>query len=389
MFNKKTKHALRAACARIHALLRALSFLILLVAAAAHAARPDIVVAQAAALTGEGREMALDFVEGARTYFDRINTTGGIHGRHINYIVRDDASKAENTVELSKTFIGADHADVLFGYTNDAGITALIKLPEFRQAKIALFAPVTGSEIGGPGTPVFYTRASYADEGRRIIDQYRRYGFTRFAVLTSSATFSESAEAAVEAELKQANMGIAAKRSLPASGDLNDSDVRAIAATNPQVVIVLGDTVALAQFVKKFRPLNAGSAVVGLSVVNHTTLLEIAGPQNATGVVLTRIVPNPTKVIIPVVREHLTMMKKFRDEPASHATLEGHLAAKALVQALQAAGREPSREAVTAALRSPRRYDLDGIVLESAVSSNRFTAFADLSMVRKDGSLAN
>jgi len=363
--------------------------LFLMVSSTATFAANDIVVAQATALTGEGREMALDFVAGARAYFDHINSTGGIHGRRIDYLVRDDAGKADETAKITRSYVAGQHADVLFGYSNEAGIAAALRLPEVRQAQVAMFSPISGSDFPGAISPVIFTRASYADECRRIVEQYQRYGFTRYALLTSQAPFSDSAEAAIDAALKQAGLAVAVKRALPASGELSDADLKAIHAVNPQAIVVLSDTVPLALFLKRFRALNESAVVVGLSVVNHTTLLELAGANTAAGTVLTKVVPSPARTTNPVVREHLGMMKKFRDEPISHATLEGHLAAKALAQALRAAGRDTSRAAITAALRTPRRYDLDGVVMESIGSSNRLTAFADISLLRRDGSLAN
>ena len=82
------------------------------------------------------------------------------------------------------------------------------------------------------------------------------------------------------------------------------------------------------------------------------------------------------------------MIRRFRDEPPSHVTLEGFLAAKTLVLALRGVNRDFSRTAITAALRQRRDYDLGGINLHFAEGANRGSGFVDLTLLRKDGTLA-
>ncbi len=47
-------------------------------------------------------------------------------------------------------------------------------------------------------------------------------------------------------------------------------------STKPQVIVVAADTIAMAEFVRKVRTIDKGVNIVGLSTVNHRTLLELA-----------------------------------------------------------------------------------------------------------------
>jgi len=115
--------------------------------------------------------------------------------------------------------------------------------------------------------------------------------------------------------------------------------------------------------------------------------LQLVGPTLAYGTLITQVVPNPLLANLPVLREHSSLWRRFRDEPLSHLTLEGFLAAKTLVQALRGLKSDTSRSAITNLLRTHKDYDLGGISLHFADGSNRGSSFVDLTLLRKDGTL--
>ncbi len=151
--------------------------------------------------------------------------------------------------------------------------------------------------------------------------------------------------------------------------------------------MIIGDTIAVGNFISAYRPLDRGAFVVALSTVNHEALMQRVGPALAQGTLITQVVPNPLLGNLTVVREHDALLRRFRDEPPSHLTLEGFIAAKALVQALRGLNRDVSRGAITAVLQQHRDYDLDGISMHFADGSNRGSSFVDLTLLRKNGTL--
>lgn len=55
--------------------------------------------------SGLQSDVSRDYLAGARTYFDQINLLGGINGRKINLIVKDDEGVMANTVKLTRELI--------------------------------------------------------------------------------------------------------------------------------------------------------------------------------------------------------------------------------------------------------------------------------------------
>ena len=156
------------------------------------------------------------------------------------------------------------------------------------------------------------------------------------------------------------------------------------------MVIVLGDTSGLGNFAREFPFKQLGILIGGLSVVNHTALTEIAGPQAVKGVVLTQVVPLPQGEGVAAVREHIRAMKNFRDEPPSHLTLEGFIAAKALVESLRTGlnGKSVRREDVAAALlRSQPRLNAGLGASDMGMVNTQGGKTVDVTMVRGDGTL--
>lgn len=365
---------------------RALAALFFALSGMSTVAAGDIVVGQVVDYAGLDHDMSRDFVAGARTYFDHVNSRGGVNGHRIVHLVRDGGGDAAKSLVLARELIEKEGADVLFGFVDEAALAPTVQSAAFKSSHIALVAPLSGAAFGTEQDNVFYTRASYVAEARKIVSQFRLQGLERYGVLYLDTEYGRAVSRAVRDELRAAKLTPVLERRLPSDAQV-DQEARAMATAHPQVVIVVADTLAMAQFVKTYRPLEPGSLTVGLSMVNHETLLQLDGPQLARGTLLTQVVPNPLRSTSPLLREHIELMKRYRDEPPSHLTLEGFLAAKVLVQALKAAGKEPTRASITAALRSMARVELDDTYVTYLLPTRRDANFVDITFLRGDGTL--
>ena len=81
--------------------------------------------------SGLNGDLSRDYLAGARTFFDHTNAVGGINGRKIAVITKDDEGRAANTISLTRELIEKDKVDILFGYMGDEGLVALSKDPTF------------------------------------------------------------------------------------------------------------------------------------------------------------------------------------------------------------------------------------------------------------------
>ena len=327
------------------------------------------------------------YMAGARTYFDYINAGGGINGRKISVIAKDDNGEAANTVRLTRELIEKDRADVLFGYVGDEGLRAVAADAFFKTSGITLFAPLSGADVASAADHIYFVRPTYREEAKYIAQHFSLLGNKTFAVVAMGNAFGETLANQFNDELK--SRGIAAAVRFNLNVDLKNVEAinRDVSALKPQVVVVAADTIAMAEFLKRFRVLDKGTNVVGFSTVNHRTLLEVAQPDFAVSTLITQVVPHPGASNTRLQTEHRALMAKFRDEPPSHITLEGFVAAKGLVRALEHTGKDITRSSITTALTGDKRFDLDGMTLVFSAKNDRGSHFVDLSYLRRDGKL--
>jgi hypothetical protein len=101
------------------------------------------------------------------------------------------------------------------------------------------------------------------------------------------------------------------------------------------------------------------------------------------------VVPPPSRESVPVVREHVRAMRKFRDEPPSQLTLEGFIAAKTMIDALRRGGlgKSVKREDVTAALAGLSDSGLTALLGDYTASVAGSGRLIEVTMVGSNGQL--
>lgn len=329
-------------------------------------------------------DMGRDYLAGARTWFDHVNSTGGINGRRVTLIVRDDEGEPTKAVAAARELAQQERVDAFFGFVGDQTTNAVMGDPTIRQSRIALYAPLSGLEGPKPAEGLVYVRPTYRDEVRFACRHFSLLGNTRFAVV-SAGSFGKSVGELAAQEIRAANLTVNATYVVAENLSNLESIATQLVQSGTQVVIVAADTLTLAEFLKRFRRIDRGINIVGLSTVNHRTLIEFARPEIAMGTMLTQVVPHPENVSTRVQNEHLTLMAKYRDEPPSHITLEGFIAAKSFTQAI---ARGPlNRAGILATLSSAQRQDVGGIILSFTARTNRGSQFVDLAFLRASGRL--
>ncbi len=81
---------------------------------------------------------------GINVYFDHVNARGGVGGRKLRLVNKDDQLVPAKMVELTKEFIADKNVLALAGYQNTAGINEVSKQDIPGKAGIAMIAPFQG-----------------------------------------------------------------------------------------------------------------------------------------------------------------------------------------------------------------------------------------------------
>jgi ABC-type branched-subunit amino acid transport system substrate-binding protein len=353
----------------------------------AHAAG-EVGFTQVLPLTGAIAVNATGLQAGAKAYIDSVNAAGGINGAQINLTTLDDGYKPDETVKMVKKALAENNPIAFINFTGAANIEALIKSGELEKAGVPLIGPRAGTQgLRSPVNPfIFHTYASYWDETDRMVELFNSMGMTRFAVLYQDDAFGKDGFEGVQAALKKRNLPLTAGVSYPRG----TTDVAAagekILAANPQAVIFSATAPATAEFVKRFREKMPGVQFAGISAIDGTTMVKLAGPQLARGFGLAQNMPNPFKNSVAVVREHRDIMTKFAPNVRPNFyTLGGYAVAKVAVEALKRAGPAPTRAKYIAALESIRDFDIGGVQFTYGKGLRLGTNYVDLLIIDGKG----
>jgi branched-chain amino acid transport system substrate-binding protein len=351
----------------------------------------DIVVAQIAPLSGPLAPTGNMIRAGAQLYFDTINASGGIHGAKLKLVSRDDAYKAAETVRLAKEVIKELQPTALIGVVGTGNVEALLKEKVLEESGTPLVGVRTGaSTVVGSGNPwLFLTRASYADEISKIVQQYETTGYRNFAVFYQNDPFGQDGLASAEAIIKQQGGKLVVKGSYEKNTTDVAAAVKGIAAAAPQAVIMISNTAASAEFVKQSRAAGNLAQFVALSVTDGPQVVERIGADTAKGLAVTQVVPDPNARSIPLIREIQENHKKFatKDAVLNHTMIEGYIAAKILCEGLKRAGANPTRKKLRDALEGMREYDIGGQYIAFSPSSHSGMNYVDITILNREGKL--
>ena len=336
---------------------------------------------------GVNADAGRDYIAGARTWFDHINANGGVNGRRIQVVVKDDEGNPANAVKITRDLIDQDKVAALFGYVGDDSLMAVAEDAYYRASKTVLFAPLSGTEISTVNESIVFVRPTYKDEVRYAIQHFGQLSVTRFAVVYADNNFGRHLNAEIRTQLGATKIKPVAEIAIPISLTGLRQVARTVLNIKPQVILVAADTLATAEFVKQARSQDISAQIVALSTVNHRTLMELAKADFATGTMITQVVPNPLSPATKLQNDHLTLLAKYRDEPPSHLTLEGFMAAKAFVKLLERAAPAMTRASIFAAIADKKRYDLDGMTLSFNGTNDRGSRYVDIAYLRKSGKL--
>ena len=365
-------------------LLAALAFLSL------SASAQDILIGQVAPLSGVLADTGKDMVLGAKVYFDHVNATGGVKGRKIKHIVKDDGYVVADTVRLTREAIDKDNVLALFGFAGTGNVGELLKQNVLSDARIALVAPYTGGEpLRSPFNPnIFHIRAGYGDETEEMIKQLDRQGIKRIAVMYQDDPFGKAGLAGVEVALKKRNIPLLASAGYEKNTDNVTEAVKTLSAALPQAVIMISINKSSGAFISQFRDLAPGVQLFNISVVNPKELVRIATIDKARGVAIAQVMPYPFGTGIAVVKEYQKLMAKYAPgSEFTYASLEEFIGAKVLVEGLRRAGANPTREKVIKALESMTNYDAGGFKVSFSPTNRIGSRFVDITIIGRDGTL--
>ena len=365
-----------------------------LVLAAMPAQAQDLVVAQVASQTNlSSSTNAKGMYVGIKAYFDTVNAQGGVNGKQLRLVTRDDDLNASKMVAITKELIADPSVLALVGYLNSGGLTELAKLNVPGEAGIAMIAPLQGNKNIVGADNFFPFRSGYTDEVTTLVTEAKNTQKKRIAIFYYNTAFGPSMSQFAQTTAKNQGLEVVANVGVEVAPEKFDANMKAavaeVAKSNPDAVFLITAGRFANEFVKLFRDTPAGNAqLYAMSVILAEDVVKAAGAAKARGMVIAQATPFPFSPTLPVVSEYQRLMKQYAPgEAVSFSSLEGFIGAKITVEALKRAGPNPTRDKIVKALNNFGEWNLGGVFVNYTGKSRSGWGSVDLTIVGPNGGL--
>ncbi len=325
-----------------------------------------LVLGQSCALSGPAQNLGLEMRAGLLAAFSSINDNGGIHGREIFLLSRDDGYEPDKAVRNTKALIYDDQVFALIGAVGTP--TSKAVAPIVSEAGIPFFAPFTGAEF--LRTPfdkyVINVRASYFQEMEKLaaylVDKKK---ISRVACFFQNDSYGFAGLRGIEIALAKRGMTLVSKGSYDRNTIAVLGAMRDIYKEKPEAVVLVGAYSACSEFIKLSKNKIADDVVFcSISFVGTESLRESLDGYGE-GVIVSQVVPSPHDRDIPLIGDFKKAMTKYQhDAPLSFTSLEGYIAGTLFGRIAMAVQGELTRENFISTMEQVGKFDLGGLLLE-------------------------
>jgi ABC-type branched-subunit amino acid transport system substrate-binding protein len=313
-------------------------------------------------LTGPAAPGYSEIAPASNAFFQYLNSQGGVNGRKIKYIYKDDAYNPTNTVNIVKQLVLQTKVFAIF---DGLGTPTHTKVVDFLNAEkvpdlfVASGCPCWDDGAAHPQT--FGWQPSYTIEGK-ILGQYLKQHFAgkKIGVFYQDDDFGNGGLAGLKQQLTGGQI-VAAEPYQPGNTNVAPQ-ITAIKAKGAQVLVdfTIPAYTALGQLTSLklgYKPQLAVSNV-GIDPTTVGGLLKEFSKGKAStalieGAITDAYLPPPTDMSNPWIQ----LFKKIHDQYDKSAPFDGNVeygmaVAYTFAQALKGAGKNPTRQALVNAVEA-------------------------------------
>lgn len=332
-------------------------------------------------LSGPAQELGIKFRDGVLAAFKEVNDSGGIGGRKLNLIALDDGYEPSRAGPNMRKLIHEDKVLAIIG--NVGTPTAVVAKPIAVEAQTPFLFAYTGAGLLRKDPPekwIVNFRASYAEELSAMVEALVTQGeiaIEDIAFFTQrdaygDAGYSVGITAMKKRGLRNANTvpHVRYERNTLAV-ELALADLMTL-PKRPKAVIMVGTYAPCAAFIKKARANGFNPHFLNVSFTGSAALANELG-VDGDGVVITRVVPDPSSSLPAAVAFRTALKRLNPDAKPGSISFEGYIAARIVILALERNKRPLTREGLLEALEDLGEFDI-GLGLALNLSSEKHQA---------------
>jgi branched-chain amino acid transport system substrate-binding protein len=279
--------------------IKALVASVVLVWSASGIAAEPIVIGVSGPFTGGSAPMGVSMRDGVKLAVSEINAKGGLLGRQITLIERDDEAKNERGVQVAQELINKEKVVATVGFINTG--VALASQRFYQEAKIPVMNNVaTGSIVtkqfaDQPENYIFRNSANDAIQSAMIVEEaIVKRKFTKVAILADSTNYGQLGREDLEKALaKKGIKAVAIEKYNIKDVDMTAQLLKSKQA-GAQAVLTYGIGPELAQIANGMEKLSWKVPMIGSWTLSMANFIDNAGKNGDGSLMPQTFIQDPT-----------------------------------------------------------------------------------------------
>jgi branched-chain amino acid transport system substrate-binding protein len=345
-----------------------------------------ILFGQVAALEGRSSALGQGMRLGILAAFAEINAKGGVHGRKLELISRDDGYDPDRSVAQTIKLIEEDQVFALIGAVGTPTTTATVPIAAAKN--VPFIGPFTGAAfLRAPDLHnVVNIRASYAAEAEAWIKHLTEDLHVRsIAIFYQDDSFGRDGLAGVKLALEKRSMELTAEGTFERNTKAVGSALRTLKRAEPEAVVMVGTYGPCAEFIKLAHKSGFNPIFVNISFVGANALAQELGPEGQ-GVIISQVVPFPWDSSVKVVADYQAAEKALDPNlKPEFVSLEGYLSGRLVASVLEETGPNPTRADMLRVINDVGRFDISGTIMTFGPKMHDAPAKVFLTVIQPDG----
>src|ERR1700722_15431643 len=345
-----------------------------------------ILFGQVAALEGPSSALGQGMRQGILAAFEEVNAKGGIHGRKLKLVSRDDGYDPDRSAAQTIKLLDEDKVFALIGAVGTP--TTIATVPIASSRNVPFIGPFSGAEfLRKPELHnVVNIRASYSAEAEAWIKHLTEdLHFKNIAIFYQDDSFGRDGLSGVKAALAKRGLELSAEGTFERNTRAVGSALRAIKRADPEAVVMVGTYGPCAEFIKLAHTRGFNPTFVAISFVGANALATELGAEG-NGVIVSQVVPFPWDKSLQLVADYRAAEQALdlRLTP-DFVSLEGYLSGRLAAAVLELAGENPTRADLLRLIGEVGRFDIGGDVITFGAKARELPPQVFLTVIQADG----
>lgn len=328
-------------------------------------------------------------------YFDMVNARGGINGRKIRFITRDDNSDPATALELTRNLVESEDIHLMFGSFGTPGNLATRRY--LNEKKIPQLFVASGDEELSQPRAFPWTmgwQPSFRSEGRIYANYIQAYyPRKKIVVLWQNDQFGRILYKGIQEGLGDLNRHVLVDIAFDIGDEHLEGHVSILKRAGADIFVFLGVPSTASKVIKLAASLNWHPIfIVNDASASIANAMAPAGLENSAGVISAAFLKDPSDPAWKddsAMKDWITFMDKYHQVESTNnsAALYGYAAAEALTQVLKQCGDDFSRDNIMRQAASLTSYHLSVALpnIRMNTSPSNYLPIRQMRLVQFDG----